>query len=1107
MKSFSKRMLSVFLSALTLSSVTPVALTASAADTDTSVTQTSGTENPIIKNSDFSKYATGALPVTLDMIDDEHIVDSVAEYREYLDGNDSDSLLPKKSKIQSSSKSSALPSAVDNSTNENAKYFPEVGYQGSLGSCVSWSTGYYQMTYTLNKARGVETTPENTISPMWVYNINNKGYDGGTFSNMNYKLFMKMGAATVADVPIQTTFSNPTNYLDWHAEGDIWEKALENIIVDYAYLTSSGLDNSQNAECLYPVEEGTPITSAKDSDLDLIKTALSNGEILSFGTYILGWDLKQILRTDLPEGVNFGDCIVYECSSYGGGHQMTLVGYNDDIWADINGNGEVDEGEMGAFKIVNSYGNGFANNGFCWVAYDALNSVSAVPGVTNSPKRHCIFEGVASMKASSEPQNSGIYLKYTLNSANRVETVITVTAKDAAGHVVGESQAAPFCIDGLTNMYTNEPYSYNGTQKAADGTMAFDLNNVVPGLTPEKFRSYTWSVNVEDQKNDSYSLKVKDLRIVDSNSGKEYDILSGSSFTLNNRSRTLEYKDSSLAAALDVTPTINFGLYEYADIKASVKGGKAPFQYKFEYMRYGGRTLISDYSSDSSVKYQFPTQGSYSIFVTVKDAEGNTATASEGLTVNQTYLINLNPDNSMGTVGDTIKFTPETINLASVMKPSNFIYTVTKDGNSQTIPAESDNSLSFTPNEVGRYSIKCEIVYDSKIIASKTINYTVRDNTDKITIYYNGYTNPYIHYQTGTGSWTSAPGYAMTKTDEVSGYTHKYVINLGNASYANVCFNDGRGNWDSRNGQNYRFEKGTYTYSNGIITPYNSQSYSGELSLAFNIAENQSLPTNQFIPLEAEAIGGKAPYEYKFTYSGAITNWTDTIVKDYSASSSTNLRIRSSGLYYICATVKDADGNTVTEKRKVNVQYPTIEFSADRTEFKAGETVNITVSAEKIFQGLTYRLKAVKDGKETILSSGPAVPSVSVEWTPDEGGTYKIEAELLYNGNVTWFSSNEYNVEGTNSGNKITIYYKGYENPYIHYQVGSGSWTNAPGFAMTRTDEVNGYTHKYVIDLGNDSYANVCFNDGRGNWDSRNGQNYRFEAGTYTYSNGNIIRK
>lgn len=36
---------------------------------------------------------------------------------------------------------------------------------------------------------------------------------------------------------------------------------------------------------------------------------------------------------------------------------MTLVGYNDNIWVDINGNGIVDNGEKGAFKIANSWGN------------------------------------------------------------------------------------------------------------------------------------------------------------------------------------------------------------------------------------------------------------------------------------------------------------------------------------------------------------------------------------------------------------------------------------------------------------------------------------------------------------------------------------------------------------------------------------------------------------------------------------------------------------------------------------------------------------------------------------------------------------------------------
>ena len=41
---------------------------------------------------------------------------------------------------------------------------------------------------------------------------------------------------------------------------------------------------------------------------------------------------------------------------------------------------------------------------------------------------------------------------------------------------------------------------------------------------------------------------------------------------------------------------------------------------------------------------------------------------------------------------------------------------------------------------------------------------------------------------------------------------------LYNIMNANVCFNDGHNNWDSQNGANYRFTKGTYTFSNGTIT-------------------------------------------------------------------------------------------------------------------------------------------------------------------------------------------------------------------------------------------------------------------------------------------------
>ena len=103
-----------------------------------------------------------------------------------------------------------------------------------------------------------------------------------------------------------------------------------------------------------------------------------------------------------------------------------------------------------------------------------------------------------------------------------------------------------------------------------------------------------------------------------------------------------------------------------------------------------------------------------------------------------------------------------------------------------------NNTLEWTPEEDGNYTITCDIMVRNDLVASKTVDYTVKDNS--ITMYYKGYSNPNIHYQVGSGSWTNVPGVAMTATNEVSGYTHKYTINLGNATYANVCFNDGNGN-------------------------------------------------------------------------------------------------------------------------------------------------------------------------------------------------------------------------------------------------------------------------------------------------------------------------
>lgn len=140
---------------------------------------------------------------------------------------------------------------------------------------------------------------------------------------------------------------------------------------------------------------------------------------------------------------------------------------------------------------------------------------------------------------------------------------------------------------------------------------------------------------------------------------------------------------------------------------------------------------------------------------------------------------------------------------------------------------------------------------------------------------------------------------------------------------------------------------------------------------------------------------------------------------------------------------------------------------------------------------------------EKILSESLAN---SVSWTPDKTGTYEIvayakEAEGDYIKTTKIITVEE------KSENVVTIYYKGYDNPYIHYKIGNKTWTTLPGIKMTPCTEVEGYKYKIQIDLGDSNNLTACFNNGSGSWDSNGGKNYYFNcAGSYTYCNGSITK-
>ena len=974
-------------------------LTAFATENKTNNTQaTDVNKNSTVVDVDGQKFGTGDLGKS----DDDNAPTISSENQYYSIVAKEEGTTKAKAKAQALDGDSDLPSKVDNS---QSKYFPPIKSQGSVGSCVAWAETYYQFSYTQNKKLNRTATYENSFSPLWTYNFTNFSDDIGSYDSATYSVLRNIGAPTIKNSP------NITDPAKWTVTKEAFDEAQKYKLSSYSYISTG--------------DGETPITNSKSSNLDTVKTALINGEVLTFSTHAsYGFTYGIIQKnSQVPENTKYaGQYIVPYLVSTRGGHRMTIVGYDDDIWYDINEDGKVQEGEKGAFKVANSWGDDWMNNGYIWISYDSINRTSSVNNSTvlsNRVRANCIND-IARISVKPVSDCSNINLEYTLSSKSRNDIEIKITAKNKNSGVTYSSYAEPF--ETYSNYYVNNDYSFDGTKTEAKGTFTYDLNSIVENLNSNNVEDYTWTFSFQDTDNNDSTLSVSDVKIVDNNNNKTY--------------------------------------------KSDLNG------------------------------------------------------------------------------------------------------TVKLNGNSKDITV---NGGGTTPDK------------------------------NAVTIYYKGYSSPYIHYQVGDGNWTTVPGKAMTPDTTVDGYTHTYTIDLGTSDYANVCFNDGNNNWDSKNGQNYKFKKGTYTFKNGVITPievdnnfgiksfditpadgkieagdyvsmkvtlknatsgavskftyldsnnkeytiydyasvsgcswqtseagaykvrvyskesYNAKDYvmaektvivSPKKEFKIDNAEvspSDSTCVNGYVSCYITASGGKTPYTYEFGYTQDGNTKTEK-----TTNSSYYFYAKKGGDITVFAKVTDADGKTLTKTFKpIKVNTLTIKniVTSPTSPQYVGTKINIKADIEYSqskygrYNYLKYEIK--KDGNVVETLEDPY--NASVDWTPTEAGNYTITCNMgdMSGQSATKTVNYVVNKKDT-TDNLVVIYYVGYYSPYIHYQVENGSWTNAPGYKMIATNEKDGYSHKYVINLGDKNYANVCFNDGNGNWDSNNGRNYRFNKGTYTFKNGVI---
>ena len=290
-----------------------------------------------------------------------------------------------------------LPVSVDNSA---LPYFRPLFTQSGL-ECGQASSIGLGLTYELDLKRQVPANlTQNQYATYFTYDFLNGGSDAGVSFLESWEIVKRCGNPSVLDYG-GLSYGGSAR---WMSGYDKYYNAMHNRITDVYSISLSTADG---------------INTLKSWIYNHMNASAPGGVAHFYSQY-------GAVTTQLPTGTP--EAGKYVITSWGSSpnHAMTILGYNDSIRFDYNGDGQftndvdingdgivdVRDWEIGGFKIANTYGNvtNWANQGFSWAMYRSFAESSSSGG---------IWENLAYIAYAKQNVDPKLTMKVTLKHSSR----------------------------------------------------------------------------------------------------------------------------------------------------------------------------------------------------------------------------------------------------------------------------------------------------------------------------------------------------------------------------------------------------------------------------------------------------------------------------------------------------------------------------------------------------------------------------------------------------------------------------------------------------------------------------------------------------------------